>query len=77
MPRIFSLFSSLFSLFLFVLALGAAEPADSIWSARYVITMDAQRRVIENGAVAIKGDRILAVGTKASGLPTVSRLRAV
>ena len=56
MPRIFSFF-------LFVLAL-AAEPADFIWSARYVITMDAQRHVIPNGAVAIKGDRILAVGTK-------------
>src|SRR5450755_2603305 len=56
--------SRIFSFFLFVLAL-AAEPADFIWSARYVITMDAQRRVIENGAVAIKGDRILAVGTKA------------
>ena len=46
------------SFFLFVLAL-AAEPADWIWSARYVITMDPQRRVIENGAVAIRGDRIL------------------
>ena len=56
--------SRIFSFFLFVLAL-AAEPADFIWSARYVITMDAQRRVIENGAVAIRGDRILAVGTKA------------
>src|ERR1017187_7724167 len=54
----------IFSFFLFVLAL-AAEPADFIWSARYVITMDAQRHVILNGAVAIKGDRILAVGTKA------------
>jgi 5-methylthioadenosine/S-adenosylhomocysteine deaminase len=56
--------SRIFSFFLFVLAL-AAEPADFIWSARYVITMDAQHRVIENGAVAIRGDRILAVGTKA------------
>src|SRR5947207_8401127 len=56
--------SRIFSFFLFVLTL-SAEPADSIWSARYVITMDAERRVIENGAVAIKGDRILAVGTKA------------
>jgi 5-methylthioadenosine/S-adenosylhomocysteine deaminase len=55
--------SRIFSFFLFVCAL-AAEPADFIWSGRYVITMDAQRRVIENGAVAIKGDRILAVGTK-------------
>jgi 5-methylthioadenosine/S-adenosylhomocysteine deaminase len=57
MPRICSFF-------LFALAL-AAEPADVIWSARYVITMDAQRRVIENGAVAIRGDRILAAGTRA------------
>ena len=43
----------------------AAEPADWIWSARYVITEDAQHRVIENGAVAIRGDRIVGVGTKA------------
>jgi 5-methylthioadenosine/S-adenosylhomocysteine deaminase len=49
--------------FLFALRLWA-EPADAIWSARYVITMDAQRRVIENGAVAVRGDRILAVGSK-------------
>jgi 5-methylthioadenosine/S-adenosylhomocysteine deaminase len=56
--------SRIFSFFLCVLALSAA-PADFIWSARYVITMDAQRRVIENGAVAITGDRIVAVGTKA------------
>src|SRR5512140_400043 len=55
--------SRIFSFFLFVLAL-AAEPADFIWSARYVITMDAQRHVIEHGAVAVKGDRILAAGTK-------------
>ena len=31
----------------------APHRVDSIWSARYVVTMDAQRRVIENGAVAI------------------------
>src|SRR5215831_19490720 len=55
--------SRICSLFLFAFTL-AAEPADWIWSARYVITMDAQRRVIENGAVAIKGDRIAAVGVK-------------
>ena len=54
----------IFSFFLFVLAL-AAEPADTIWSARWVITMDAGRRVIENGAVAVRGGRILAAGTKA------------
>src|SRR5215831_10952581 len=55
--------SRICSFFLFAFTL-AAEPADWIWSARYVITMDAQRRVIENGAVAIKGDRIAAVGAK-------------
>src|SRR5579863_4804336 len=40
-------------------------PVDAIWSARWVVTMDAQRRVIENGAVAIVGDHIAAVGLRA------------
>ncbi len=53
------------TIFLFVLTL-AAEPADWIWSARYVITEDGQRRVIENGAVAIRGERIVGVGTRAA-----------
>ena len=43
----------------------AAEPADWIWSGRYVITMDAPRRVIENGAVAVRGERIVGAGPKA------------
>lgn len=43
----------------------AAEPADWVWSARYVVTMDPGRRVIENGAVAVKGERIVAAGTRA------------
>jgi 5-methylthioadenosine/S-adenosylhomocysteine deaminase len=53
--------------FLFVAAAAAlaAEQADWIWSARYVITEDAQHRVIPNGAVAIRGDRILAAGRRA------------
>src|SRR5579872_885303 len=42
-----------------------AAPADWIWSARWVITEDAQHRVIENGAVAIVGDHIVGVGTRA------------
>ena len=42
-----------------------AEQADWIWSARYVITEDAQHRVIENGAVAIRADRIVGVGARA------------
>ena len=40
----------------------AAEPADWIIRARYVLTMDPQHRLIENGAVAIGGDSILAGG---------------
>jgi 5-methylthioadenosine/S-adenosylhomocysteine deaminase len=42
------------------------EAVDQIWTARYVVTMDPQRRVIENGAVAIGGSRIVAVGTRAA-----------
>jgi 5-methylthioadenosine/S-adenosylhomocysteine deaminase len=42
-----------------------AAPADWIWSARYVITEDGQRRVISNGAIAVRGERIVGVGTKA------------
>ena len=52
------------SFFLFIASL-SAESADWIWSARYVITEDAQHRVIENGAVAIRADRIVGVGTRA------------
>ncbi len=38
---------------------------DAIWTARYVVTMDPQRSVIENGAVAIAGDHIVAAGPRA------------
>src|ERR1700734_2186947 len=41
-----------------------AEPADWIYSARYVVTMDAQHRLIGDGAVAIRGERIVGVGTR-------------
>ncbi|MBM3774173.1 MAG: amidohydrolase family protein [Acidobacteria bacterium] len=40
-------------------------PADWIWSARYVLTMAARRSILEDGAVAIGGGRILAVGGRA------------
>jgi 5-methylthioadenosine/S-adenosylhomocysteine deaminase len=53
-----------YSFLLCVLSLAGAEPADSIWSARYVITVDPQHRVIEDGAVAVKDGRILMVGTR-------------
>ena len=56
--------SRICSFFLFVCAL-SAEPADWIWSARYVITEDPAHRIIQNGAVAVTGDRIVAVGARA------------
>jgi 5-methylthioadenosine/S-adenosylhomocysteine deaminase len=43
----------------------AGETADLIVTGRYVVTMDAQRRVIDNGAVAIRGERIADTGTRA------------
>ncbi len=49
---------------MFAALAAAAEPVDWIWSARYVLTMDPARRVIENGAVAIRGADIVAVGAR-------------
>ena len=43
----------------------AAEPADLIVRNATVVTMDARRRVIADGAVAIEGGRIAAVGPAA------------
>ena len=57
MPRICSFFLLVFAL--------SAEQVDWIWSARYVITEDAAHRVIENGAVAVRGARIVAIGPRA------------
>jgi len=53
------------SLFFALLGIGLGQPVDWLYTARYVVTMDAQRRLIENGAVAIRGDRIAAVGSTA------------
>ncbi|HKZ52978.1 MAG TPA: amidohydrolase [Candidatus Acidoferrales bacterium] len=46
------------------LALGpqSGEPVDLLVTGGTVVTMDAERRVIEAGAVAIRGERIVAVG---------------
>ena len=49
---------------LLLMAACAGAPADWIYTARYVVTMDPARRLIENGAVAVQGDHILAVGPR-------------
>ncbi|HZU24679.1 MAG TPA: amidohydrolase [Bryobacteraceae bacterium] len=54
-----------------------AQTADQIWTAGYVVTMDAQRRVIADGAVAVSGKKIIAVGPRAdivSRFPGAARL---
>ena len=43
---------------------GSREPADLVIRGGTVVTMDRQSRLIENGAVAVRGDRILAVGSE-------------
>jgi len=54
------------SALLFLLCPAAfAEPADWIYTARYVVTMDALHHLIEDGAVAIRGERIAGVGKRA------------
>jgi len=40
------------------------EQADLVISGGAVVTMDANRRTVEDGAIAIKGDQILAVGKR-------------
>src|SRR5947207_1367719 len=54
----------LFCSFLLAAFTLAAEPADWIWSARYVLTGASKVRIIENGAVAVRGERIVAVGSR-------------
>ncbi|MCS7024362.1 MAG: amidohydrolase family protein [Bryobacteraceae bacterium] len=44
----------------------AASSVDWIWSAKYVVTMDAASRMFKNGAVAIRGERIVEVGPRAA-----------
>ena len=52
-------------LFLLFGALAFGETADSIYTARYVVTMNAHHDLIDNGAVAIRGQRIVGVGKRA------------
>jgi len=53
------------SLLLSIGSLAFAAPCDLVVSGRYIVTMSPDRRLIENGAVAIRGERIVAVGTRA------------
>jgi 5-methylthioadenosine/S-adenosylhomocysteine deaminase len=53
-------------LLLLTAVLAQAESADWIYTARWVVTMDPQRRVIENGAIAVRGERIVAVGERSA-----------
>ena len=55
-----------FSLFLIFTSALSGAVCDLVVSAGYVVTMDGQRRVIRNGAVAIRGERIVGVGTRAA-----------
>jgi 5-methylthioadenosine/S-adenosylhomocysteine deaminase len=57
--------SSLVMPSLAVAAAHAAEPADLLLSGGTVLTMDGAFRVVERGAVAVKGERIVAVGPAA------------
>lgn len=48
-----------------LLAAHAAEPVDYIITGKHVVTMDGAQRIIPAGAVAVKADRIVAVGPRA------------
>ena len=58
-------YSALSILVLLSLRATAADTADWMVRAKYVLTMDAKHRVIEHGAVAILGSQIVAVGPQA------------
>src|SRR5580704_18647356 len=47
------------------LATSAQEKVDLLITGGTVITMDAQRRVLDDGAIAASGDSIVAVGSRA------------
>lgn len=54
--------STVVLLFLSAISLKCAEQADLIVNARYVVTMDGDHHVIENGALVVNGKNVVAVG---------------
>jgi len=62
-PRVAAILASLTLVACHDGATDTREKADLLISGGAVITMDSARRVIDDGAVAITGDRIVAVGT--------------
>ena len=52
-----------FSLYLLLAATLFAEKADWVITARYIVTVNSEHRIIENGALAVLNGRIQAIGT--------------
>ncbi len=52
-------------------AMSASPGVDTLITGATIVTMDAERRIITDGALAIRGDRIVAVGKAADIVPTV------
>lgn len=48
----------------FIASTSEAERIDLLIAGGTVVTMDAQRRILENGAVAVRGDTVIAVGPR-------------
>ncbi len=59
----FNRFGPVIAMVLAGMTVQAAESADYIIHARYVVTMDSKHRVVSPGAVAVQGDHIVAVGS--------------
>jgi 5-methylthioadenosine/S-adenosylhomocysteine deaminase len=62
----FFLFLSVFICGCTIFSTGATEKADLLITGGTVVTMDGQRRVIVDGAVAVQGESIVAVGASAA-----------
>jgi 5-methylthioadenosine/S-adenosylhomocysteine deaminase len=62
---VFSALTSCFVVLVLSSTASAKDKVDLLVTGGTVVTMDAQRRVIEDGAVAIRGDSIVAVGPRA------------